>query len=95
MSSSASRVTSSAAVAPGLRDIEAAAAALFGNRTARALDRASGPAVGEDRRRGRGTLTNASGRFEKQEREAYDDGWGSLDELPELATTVQQFQLAD
>ncbi|MBN8940688.1 MAG: PA0069 family radical SAM protein [Rhizobiales bacterium] len=70
--------------------MEAAAAALFGPRTARALDLSSGPAVGEDRRRGRGTLTNASGRFEKQEREAYDDGWGTLDELPELATTVQE-----
>ncbi|WP_216072745.1 hypothetical protein, partial [Acinetobacter baumannii] len=91
--SASSSARNSTRLDPSLADklnaggMEAAAAALFGTRTARALDLASGPAVGEDRRRGRGTLTNASGRFEKQEREAYDDGWGSLDELPELATT--------
>lgn len=94
--SASSATRNSARLDPGLADklnaggMEAAAAALFGTRTARALDLASGPAIGEDRRRGRGTLTNASGRFEKQEREAYDDGWGTLDDLPELATTVQE-----
>jgi DNA repair photolyase len=70
--------------------MEAAAARLFGTKTARALDFSSGPGVGEERRRGRGTLSNASGRYEKQERESFDDGWGSLDELPELATTVTE-----
>jgi DNA repair photolyase len=70
--------------------IEAAAAALFGSRTARALDLSSGPAIGADRRRGRGTLTNASGRYESEARESFDDGWSSLDELPEIATTVQE-----
>jgi DNA repair photolyase len=40
------------------------------------------------RRRGRGTLSNASGRFEPIARIAFDDGWQSLDELPPFATTV-------
>lgn len=30
--------------------------------------------------KGRGALTNPSGRFEAEQREAFDDGWGSLDE---------------
>jgi DNA repair photolyase len=41
-------------------------------------------------RKGRGAVTNATNRFERHEREAIDDGWGSLDEdLPALRTTVQ------
>jgi DNA repair photolyase len=44
-----------------------------------------------DRRRGRGALTNESGRFEAERRVAIDDGWGSLDEPPPpLRTTVTQ-----
>jgi DNA repair photolyase len=40
-------------------------------------------------RRGRGTASNASGRFEGERRELVDDGWGSLDEEPPpLRTTV-------
>jgi DNA repair photolyase len=70
--------------------MEAAAARLFGTRTARALDFSSGPGVGEERRRGRGTLTNASGRYEAQSREAVDDGWGTVDDLPAIATTVTE-----
>lgn len=70
--------------------LEAAAARLFGLSTARALDSVTGPALTEDRRRGRGALTNASGRYEKETREAIDDGWGSLEELPPLATTVTE-----
>src|SRR5271167_5097638 len=39
-------------------------------------------------RRGRGAATNASGRFELERREAFDDGW-TQDEAPEpLATEV-------
>lgn len=39
--------------------------------------------------RGRGARTNASGRFESQVREAFDDGWTSDDLEPaQLATTV-------
>lgn len=39
--------------------------------------------------RGRGAVSNAAGRFESLQREAVDDGWGSLDEeLPPLRTEV-------
>jgi len=39
--------------------------------------------------KGRASLSNAAGRFEKQSGQAEDDGWGSLDaELPALATEV-------
>jgi hypothetical protein len=39
--------------------------------------------------KGRASISNAAGRFEKQSRAAEDDGWGSLDaELPPLATEV-------
>src|SRR5438876_9224916 len=46
------------------------------------------PGVSHDRRRGRGTLSNASGRYEAIARIAFDDGWQSLEELPPFATTV-------
>jgi DNA repair photolyase len=39
--------------------------------------------------KGRGSISNAEGRFEKQNSRAEDDGWGSLDEdLPSLLTEV-------
>ena len=44
----------------------------------------------EDRRRGRGTATNKSGRFEKLSSEPYDDGWNTIDDLPPLKTEVQE-----
>ena len=44
--------------------------------------------VARERRRGRGTLSNASGRYEPIARIAFDDGWQSLEELPPFATTV-------
>ena len=45
--------------------------------------------VVEERRRGRGASSNSSGRFEKDARVVFDDGWGTLDEVPApLATTV-------
>lgn len=40
------------------------------------------------RRRGRGTVSNASGRFEREVREAVDDGWESGAELPPFRTEV-------
>src|SRR5471032_3161445 len=40
------------------------------------------------RRRGRGTLSNASGRYEPTARIAFDDGWQSLEELPPFSNTV-------
>jgi len=45
-------------------------------------------AVDRDRRRGRGTASNASGRFEPLARVAFDDGWQGLEQLPPLKTTV-------
>jgi DNA repair photolyase len=37
---------------------------------------------------GRGAVSNASGRFERQVAEAFDDGWGELDEKPAPLRTV-------
>ena len=48
-----------------------------------------GTSVGKDRRRGRGTLSNTSGRYESVARIAFDDGWQSLEELPPFKTSVQ------
>ena len=47
-----------------------------------------GTRVGRERRRGRGTLSNASGRYEPVARIAFDDGWRSLEDLPPFHTTV-------
>ena len=47
-----------------------------------------GTAVDRERRRGRGTLSNASGRYEPTARIAFDDGWQSIEELPAFETTV-------
>ena len=44
--------------------------------------------VERERRRGRGTASNASGRFEPLARVAFDDGWQGLDELPPFKTSV-------
>jgi DNA repair photolyase len=44
--------------------------------------------VDRERRRGRGTVSNASGRFEPLARVVFDDGWQGLDELPPFKTTV-------
>src|SRR5438309_1162597 len=44
--------------------------------------------VGAERRRGRGTVTNRSGRFEKEARVEIDDGWNSLEEMPPFETVV-------
>src|SRR5579863_3872798 len=47
-----------------------------------------GSAVDRERRRGRGTVSNASGRYEPLARVAFDDGWQGLDELPPFKTSV-------
>jgi DNA repair photolyase len=47
-----------------------------------------GTAIDRERRRGRGTLSNASGRYEPLARTAFDDGWQTLDDLPAFQTTV-------
>jgi hypothetical protein len=46
------------------------------------------PDILPDRRRGRGAQTNISGRHEVETREAFDDEWGSLEELPAVRTEV-------
>ena len=45
-------------------------------------DGVGGTDVAPDRRRGRGTQSNASGRFEPLARVSYDDGWQSLEDRP-------------
>jgi DNA repair photolyase len=47
-----------------------------------------GTAVERERRRGRGTLSNGSGRYESLARAAFDDGWQGLEDLPPFKTTV-------
>ncbi|MGB6534766.1 MAG: PA0069 family radical SAM protein [Xanthobacteraceae bacterium] len=47
-----------------------------------------GTAVERLRRRGRGTVSNASGRYEPLARVAFDDGWQGLDDLPAFKTIV-------
>ena len=47
-----------------------------------------GSLVDRERRRGRGTVSNASGRYEPLARVAFDDGWQGLEDLPPFKTTV-------
>lgn len=47
-----------------------------------------GAMVDAERRRGRGAVSKRSGRYEKENREEIDDGWGSLDSLEALKTTI-------
>jgi DNA repair photolyase len=44
--------------------------------------------VAPERRRGRGAVTNATGRFEPRISIAFDDGWQSIEELPPFKTEV-------
>ncbi|QDL90892.1 PA0069 family radical SAM protein [Paroceanicella profunda] len=47
--------------------------------------------VAPERRRGRGALSNASGRFEAYRQTVFDDGWGGDEEAsPRLRTTVME-----
>jgi len=45
--------------------------------------------VAPKRRRGRGAVSNATGRYEALTRHVFDDGWQTLDELPAFNTQVQ------
>jgi len=47
-----------------------------------------GTGVERERRRGRGTLSNASGRYEPLARVSFDDAWQGIEELPPFKTTV-------
>ncbi len=46
--------------------------------------------VTRERRRGRGAVSNASGRYEPHARVVFDDGWESLEDLPPFKTLVQE-----
>ncbi len=46
--------------------------------------------VDAERRRGRGAVSNAAGRFESGRRERFDDGWDSLGELEPFKTEVRE-----
>jgi len=52
------------------------------------LDR-SGIRIDAERRRGRAAGINPSGRYEPVSRHVFDDGWGSIEELPPFKTEVQ------
>ncbi|OHV85540.1 PA0069 family radical SAM protein [Ensifer sp. LCM 4579] len=54
-----------------------------------AMATASGVRIDVDRRRGRGAGLNMSGRFEPITREAFDDGWQTIEDLPPFKTEVQ------
>lgn len=47
------------------------------------------PTLDAERRRGRGSRTNLSGRFETEAREDFDDGWEGLAELAPFKTEVR------
>jgi DNA repair photolyase len=46
--------------------------------------------IGGERRRGRGAVSNSSGRFEPSARIPFDDGWQSLDDLPSFKTVERE-----
>jgi len=46
--------------------------------------------VQREQRRGRGARSNRSGRYEAEQREAFDDGWESLSEVEAFKTEVQE-----
>ncbi|MER0237539.1 PA0069 family radical SAM protein [Fulvimarina sp. MAC8] len=48
-----------------------------------------GRRIGPSRRRGRGAGINPSGRYEPFARDAFDDGWDTLENLPAFKTDVQ------
>jgi DNA repair photolyase len=56
---------------------------------AEAIVSGTGVRIDIDRRRGRGAALNTSGRFEPRTREAFDDGWQTIEELPPFKTEVQ------
>ncbi|WP_084175107.1 PA0069 family radical SAM protein [Afifella pfennigii] len=82
------------APAPRRSPVSSPASRVRGEAAWRALGRAdlfppaAGPGILPQRRRGRGAASNESGRYETERREAFDDGWESLEELPRLKTEV-------
>src|SRR5260370_8884261 len=51
-----------------------------------------GPGIDRERRRGRGALSNASGRYEPKARIGFDDGWESLEDLPAVVEADAGFR---
>jgi DNA repair photolyase len=49
-----------------------------------------GTTIDGERRRGRGAVSNTSGRFESEARIPFDDGWRSLDDLPPFKTVERE-----
>lgn len=70
------------------RLIEKAAAAQRAEEAIGATEPREAPLVDAARRRGRGALSKRSGRFESELRVEIDDGWGSLESLESLKTTI-------
>lgn len=65
------------------------AAASAPDQRQRACGRQGDLAAPEQRRlKGRGARSNASGRYEAEKRESFDDGWDNLEDLPPLRTEV-------
>lgn len=56
---------------------------------ANAVIEKSGMRIGKDRRRGRASGINPTGRFEPVSRHVFDDGWNTLEDLPPFKTDVQ------
>ena len=46
--------------------------------------------VAQERRRGRGSRSNLTGRYEEHQYEDFDDGWSSLEELPPFKTKIHK-----
>jgi len=72
-----------------IRSADLAAFTKGGAAMANAMLDDSGLRIGGDRRRGRASAINPSGRYEPTSRHVFDDGWNSLDDLPALKTEVQ------
>ncbi len=56
---------------------------------ANAVIEQSGMRIGNDRRRGRASGINPTGRYEPVSRHVFDDGWNTLEDLPPFKTDVQ------
>ncbi|WP_186400769.1 PA0069 family radical SAM protein [Stappia sp. P2PMeth1] len=55
-----------------------------------ASEEALSASVNAHRGRGRAAGLNMAGRYERESRDSFDDGWGTLDDLPPLKTHVQE-----
>ncbi len=58
--------------------------------TAQKFSNVTGKVFDETRFRGRGTASNAVGRYEKLTRHEFDDGWDGLEDLPPFQTQVRE-----